>query len=452
MPAAPADSAVYRRLFGDEEVAALFTDSAEIRAMLLVEGVLARVQGRLGLIPQDAAALIDRASREVQIDPAGLAAQVARDGVPVPALRAAFRAAVPGDAMGWAHWGATSQDIADTGLALRLRRVLAIWEGRLAALTAALGRLAEEQAELPMAARTYGQVATRTSFGAVAAGWGWPLLEARDGLEALRPRLLRVSLGGAAGTLSAMGPRGPEVRAGVAAELGLADPGHGWHPDRSGIAALAGWAAGLAGTLGRMGEDMILMTQSGIGELRLPQAGGSSTMPQKQNPVGPSALVALSRQIIGLAATLQGAGLHRQQRDGAAWFQEWLTLPQLCLSTGRALSLAAELTEGAQPVAEAMAAALADGFADAEALSFALAETMPRDAAQAAVRRLAVEAAATGTPLTTLADRDHPIPGGWAARLGGAQALGTAPEEARAFAAAAAANGLSLRSGSPGSR
>jgi 3-carboxy-cis,cis-muconate cycloisomerase len=130
MPAAPADSAITRDLFGDAETAALFTDSAEVRAMLLVEGALARVQGALGLIPADAAAFIDRAAREVQIDPATLAAETARNGVPVPGLLAAFRkAAEAPDPMRWLHWGATSQDIIDTALALRLRRVLDLWPG-----------------------------------------------------------------------------------------------------------------------------------------------------------------------------------------------------------------------------------------------------------------------------------------------------------------------------------
>ena len=124
MPASPADSAIYSNLLGDSDVARLFSDSAEVRAMLLVEGALARVQGAAGMIPADAAAFIDRASREVQIDPAALAAETLRNGVPVPALLAAFRAQTNApDMLQYLHWGPTSQDIMDTGLALRLRPV-----------------------------------------------------------------------------------------------------------------------------------------------------------------------------------------------------------------------------------------------------------------------------------------------------------------------------------------
>ena len=438
MPAAPADSPLYARLFGDEDAARLFSDSAEVRAMLLVEGALAKVQGALGLIPAESAAFLHRASFEVQIDPSALAVETAINGVPVPALVTAFRTACNApDHAAYAHWGATSQDIMDTALALRLKRLMELWQIRLTALTATLGQLAATHATLPMAARTYGQNATPTSFGAVVAGWGWPLLTQLQTLETLRPLLLRVSLSGAAGTLSAMGDKGPEVRAELAKALGLNDPGHSWHADRSGIGALAGWMATTAAVLGKLGEDLILLTQSGIAEVQISGAGASSTMPQKQNPVGPSVLVALARQIAPLAAALQGAGLHRQQRDGAAWFTEWLTLPQAAISISRALGLAREIAEKITPDPAAMARNLtADGgLIHAEALTFALTATLPRPEAKAAVKRLCLEVQATGTPLATLAARDFPGTD-WAATLA-RSGLGQAPVEARTYSEAA---------------
>ena len=436
MPASAADSALYRKLFSDDDTATLFTDNAEIRAMLLVEGALASVQGQLGLIPQEAAAFIARSAREVQLDPSALAAETAVNGVPIPALVAAFRKEMQApDFAQYLHWGATSQDIMDTALALRLRRVCALWEGRLTDLARALGQLARRHADLPMAARTYGQVAVPTSFGAIVAGWGHPVLRHKERLAALQPDLLVVSLSGAAGTLSAMGGEGPAVRAGLAASLGLGDPGHSWHAERDGIAAFASWMAGLAASLGKIGEDLILMAQTGIGEVTIAGAGGSSTMPQKQNPVGPSVLVALARQVGALAAALQGAALHRQQRDGAAWFTEWLTLPQLCILTGRALALALDLATRIEPRAEAMAMNLDDGsgLAQAEALSFALARQMPRPEAQAQIKALCAKARAGGPSLVDLVAEAFPT-----LDLSGS-GLGTAPQEARDFAQAAGA-------------
>ncbi|MDP2086323.1 MAG: lyase family protein [Gemmobacter sp.] len=439
MPAAPADSALYRDLFGDAETAALFSDSAELRAMLIVEGALAKVQGGLGLIPADAAAFLHRASLEVQLDPAALAAETARNGVPVPALVAAFRkVAEAPDMTRWVHWGATSQDIMDTALALRLKRLLALWDARLGALVGALGRLAEDEADTAMAGRTYGQAAVPTSFGALVAGWGRPLMRHRARLAALAPGLLQVSLSGAAGTSVALGPQAAAVRAGLASALGLKDPGASWHAERDGFGALAGWMAGVTASLGKLGEDVITLTQTGIAEVTISGAGGSSTMPQKQNPVGPSVLVALARQTGALASVVQGAGVHRLQRDGAAWFSEWLTLPQMCVSTGRALALASDLTARLRPDPAAMARGLDEGQGTlmAEALTFALAEHLPRPEAAAHVAALCREALASGTPLVTLAARDYPGTD-WAARLSGPGTLGDAPAEARAFARAA---------------
>lgn len=436
MPASPADSALYRNLFSDDETASLFTDSAEIRAMLLVEGALARVQGHLGLIPDVSATLIDRHSREVQIDPSALAAETAINAVPVPALVSAFRKAMKApDHAQYLHWGATSQDIMETGQNLRLRRVIAIWDARLAALTLALGGLARTSADLPMAARTYGQLATPTSFGAVVAGWGHPLLRHRSRLAALAPEIATVSLGGAAGTLSAMGAEGPRVRKALAKALDLTDPGHSWHAERDRIGSFAAWMAGLTASLGKMGEDLILMAQSGIDEIRIEDAGGSSTMPQKQNPVGPSVLVALAHQCAMLATAIQGAGLHRQQRDGAAWFTEWLTLPQLCILTGRALVLALDLAGQISPQPQAMARNLDDGsgLIGAEALSFALARHMPRPEAQARIKALCSEARPGGPALRDLVARDFPDLDLFET------GLGAAPDEARAFAQAAGA-------------
>lgn len=438
MPASPFDSALYGGLMGDAEIGRLLTDSAEVRAMLIVEGALARVQGELGLIPAVSARAIHRASLEAAIDPAGLAAETGRSGVPVPALVAAFRAQMQApEHAAYVHWGATSQDIVDTALALRLRQVLAIARSRLRALLAALAELAEAHAGLPMAGRTWGQAATPTSFGAVVAAWGRPLLRHLERLDALEPRLLVVSLAGAAGTLSAMGPRGPEVRAALAEALGLADPGAGWHDGRDTIAELGGWLAGLTGSLGKIGEDLALMAQSEIGEVRLPAGGGSSTMPQKSNPVKPALLSALAAHAAAQAATLYGALRHRQQRDGAAWFAEWLALPQMLVAGGRALFVAGELAEGLAPVPGRLAAPLREGLglAFAEALSFRLSAEMPRPEAQAAAKALCAEAVETGTPLAELAARAHPGID-WRAVFDPEAQLGTAPDEARAFAAA----------------
>ncbi len=441
MPASPLDSALYRGLFHDTELAALFTDTAEVRSMMLVEAALAKAQAEAGLIPDTAAQAIHRAAREVQIDPAALSAETGRNAVPVPALVTAFRTEMNApDHAQYLHWGATSQDIMDSALVLRLARVVAILQARLTALAKTLGTLADAHAELPMAARSWGQAATPTSFGAVVTGWGAPLLRHLDRLEALRPRLLCVSLSGAAGTLSVMGDQGPLVRAALAGGLKLGDSGGSWHSTRDGIAEFSGWLALVAGSLGKMGEDLTLLTQSGIAEVTLEGGGGSSTMPQKSNPVLPALLAALARQAQALDGAIQGATLHRQQRDGAAWMVEWLNLPQIVLVAGRALAAATELAAALRPEAEVMRRGIDDGpgLIYAEALSFALARQMPRPEAQQQVKALCAEARDSGRPLSELAADRWPeaLPDGI---FTPEAQLGQAPAEARAFARAAAA-------------
>lgn len=440
MPLSPAGSQLYAQLFGDEETAGLLSDRAEVEAMLEVEAALAEAQGTVGVIPAESAAFLSRACRGLVLDPASLADQTATDGVPVPALVAAVRRALAApEHTQYLHWGATSQDIVDTALVLRLKQVLDLWEARLGQLAATLGDLAEAQADTPLAARTYGQVAVPTSFGGTVARWGRPLLRYRERLVRVREEVLAVSLGGAAGTLAAMDGKGPDVRAALARRLGLGDPGQSWHAERDGIGALAAWMAGCLGSLGKMGEDLILLAQSGIGEIRIRGSGGSSTMPQKENPVGPSVLVALARTGIGIAGVLRSAALHRQDRDGAAWFTEWMTLPQLCALTGRALSLAADLAHRIEPDASAMSRNLEAqaGTVHAEALSFALARLMPRSEAQSEIKRLAVEAQRSGISLPDLVRREYPSVD-WSG-----PSLGTAPTEARTFAKEARSEGAS---------
>ena len=438
MPASPVDSAIYGKLFGDAEVAALFTDSAEVRAMMLVEGALAKVQGKLGLIPEVSAAAIHRASLELQLDPGGLAASVAANAVPVPGLVAAFRDGMQApEHATWFHWGATSQDIMDTGLALRLRQALSILDTRIESVAKTLGDLADAYAAQPMVARTYGQAAVVTSFGAVVAAWGAPLLRLRARLVTVRKDVELVSLSGAAGTLSAMGDKGADVRSELAEALGLSDPGASWHSTRDGIAALSSWMTGLTGSLAKMGEDLMILTQSGIGEVTLGSGGESSTMPQKSNPVAPSALVAIACQIVGLNVVIQSALPHKQERDGAAWLSEWLSLSQIVVLTARALSLADEITHGLEPNTKAMEGHITEtkGMIFAEALSFALTQSMSRAEAQAATKALvarAVEGNLSLAEVTTEAYPDLDIQNIFQPK----KQLGRAPDEAHAFAQA----------------
>jgi 3-carboxy-cis,cis-muconate cycloisomerase len=438
MAASLFDSPNYAKLFPVGDAGRLFTDTAEVRAMMLVEGTLAKLQGKAGTIPEISAQAIHRASLELQIDPAGLGDATGQNGVSVPGLVAEFRKLMqaPEHAQ-YVHFGATSQDITDTALMLRMRQLLGLQEKALKSMIAHLRKLATDHAETPMVARTYGQSATLTSFGATVASWGHPLIDLLDEMENLRATTLWVSLSGAAGTASVLGSDPTELRAKLAAALGLQDPKRNWHNDRSPIQRISAWQTRLNQALGKFAQDILIYSQSTLKTVQMGATGGSSTMPQKENPVQASAIVALANQAVGLQTTLTLAAQHKEARDGAAWFSEWLALPQLCLGAMAALTIANALAAAVSPNEAALSAQITASkeLIHAEALSFELAKTMPRPEAQAAVKHLCQEAFATDINLIALAKTRYPSID--TTQFGSAHQMGTAPEQAHAFAARA---------------
>lgn len=402
----PFDGEITSGLYGDTEVAALFSGEAEVRAMLRVEGALAAAEAALGVIPESAGRAIQAASATVEIPPAALAAGMASAGVPVSALVKEFRAELPPEVGQWVHWGATSQDVVDTGLVLRLREVLDLLDARLVALIAALGRSALEHRDTVIAARTRFQVATPTTLGAKVAVWTAPLIRHRERLAELRPRLLRVSLAGASGTNAALQGRGEAVMTGLAEALGLTPSSIPWHASRDTMLELGSWFAQVTGSLGKMGADLIILGQSEIGEVTAGIGGGSSTMPHKANPVIPETLVALARVTAGSLGTLGQAMVHSQERDGTGFGVEWFTLPAMAVAAGAAtrhgLSLAGTLKAHPDRIARTFEGDR--GMMMAESAVFALAETMPRPEAQALVTAAVKVAGRDGSLAQSLAD------------------------------------------------
>ena len=226
------------------------------------------------------------------------------------------------------------------------------------------------------------------------AGWGAPLLDHLEVLAQLKPRLLRVSLAGAAGNATALGEYAAEQRTRLAAELGLGDSLLPWHNNRTALVEFASLLTRINGSLAKFGEDHLLATQPEVRELEITQGGGSSTMPQKNNPVVAEILVSLFQISSAMDSLMTGAIKHRQQRDGVAWSQEWYALPEICMATAKSLTLAIKLAEVLQPNAEKMLCNLEGdyGLIYAEAISFKLAEIMPRPKAQAETKRLCATA------------------------------------------------------------
>ena len=328
-------------LLGDADLEPLLDEAAELSAMVRFEAALAAAAAEHGVIPAAAGEAIEAALAAFAPDGAALVEAAARDGVVVPELVRQLRAAVGAPHARHLHVGATSQDVIDTALVLRLGPMLVHIDRRLEAIGKAFAALDARFGTRSLTGVTRMQPAVKILVGDRLRSWAAPLERHRRRLEALQPELLVVQFGGPAGTLAALGPAAEAVRRSLAARLGLADAPQ-WHSQRDRIAALGSVLAGIAGSLGKFGQDVALMAQAGD-EIALSGGGGSSAMPHKRNPVAAEMLVALARFAAVQVSGLHQALVHEQERSGAAWTLEWLLLPPLLLATGAATRIAGEL-------------------------------------------------------------------------------------------------------------
>ena len=332
-------------LVGDEEVGALFSNEAELSALLRVEAALAQAEAQVGLISDEAARRIVEACGSFQADWAGLAAGLAQDGVIVPAFVKQLRVAVGEPHAKAVHLGATSQDIIDTALMLRLKQVIEIFGHRIDALTQALRTLRDRDGGTPLMAHTRMQQALPFTAADKIDTWIQPLERHREAFGASVPRLLAVQLGGPVGTRAQLKERGNAVADVMAEILGIGTA-TSWHSQRDRIGEFAAFLSLLSGTLGKIGQDIALMAQNEVGEVRLATGGGSSAMPHKSNPIPAEVLVTLARFNAGLLGTLHQALVHENERSGAAWTLEWMVLPQMVVATAAGLRSAESLVSG----------------------------------------------------------------------------------------------------------
>ena len=418
------------------------SDQAWLQAMLDTEAALARALEQAGVAPPGAGAAVTAAARAEAFDAAELGRQAALTGNPVPALVRALTPMLPPGPASAVHQGATSQDIIDTAAMLLARQALGVISDDLAAAAAAAARLAAVHRDTVMIGRTLLQQAVPVTFGLVAAGWLTGLDEAATALDRVAASRLAVQFGGAAGTLSALGSRGPEVAALLAAELGLRAPTLPWHTDRLRITEIAGACAGVSGVLAKIARDVTLLAQSEVGEVAEGGGdgrGGSSTMPQKRNPVASVAVLGCTRQVPGLVATLAAAAEQEYQRAAGAWHAEWEPLADLLRLTGSAASWAADLVGGLEPDPGRMRRNLdaAGGFPMAEHVASLLAPALGRTAAHDLLAQASAAAVAEGRTLgEALLDRLDAArlaeagvtPGQVTAALDPAGYLGAAPE------------------------
>jgi len=386
MPFSPSDSNILASLFSDPDIAGVFSDEHFLQCLLEVEWALARVQARLGIIPVGAADRIEAACRAPALDLAQLGVATERDGFPIIGLIGQIRAQVGAGAADFVHFGATTQDIMDTALILQVRTGLELLEADLNSLIRKLATLADRHRHTLMAGRTHSQQALPITFGFKVANWLVPLVRHRQRLAEIRPRLLVVQFGGAVGTLAALGTSGLRVQQALAGELNLGRLPMPWHTQRDNLAELAAWLALVSGSLAKMAQDVILLSQTEIAEVReaADQArGGSSTMPQKANPIASEVVIAAARANASLLASMFQALVQEHERATGSWQVEWLALPQMFALTASALKKTLFLSEHLVADEARMRANVraSNGLMLSEALSFLLAQSM--DGAQA---------------------------------------------------------------------
>jgi 3-carboxy-cis,cis-muconate cycloisomerase len=404
------DSALFADMFGTEPMRETFGDDAFLARCIEVEAALARAQGKLGIIPAEAADAIVHAANSLAsgreaLDLARLKKETETVGYPIlPLVRQL--AELAGASGRYLHWGATTQDIMDTAAVLQIRTGLALIEEDLTAVRGHLAELARRYRDSPMAGRTHLQHALPVTFGYKAAVWLYALDRHADRLRELRPRVLLAQFGGAAGTLASLGNgKGSlETRAELARELALGDPPITWHVVRDGIAETVQVLALLVGSLGKIAFDIMLMSATEFGEAAEPfiaGRGSSSTMPQKRNPISCELILAAAKVLRQQAGLVLDAVVADFERATGPWHVEWVALPEAFGYAAGALHQARFMLGGLIVDAGRMAKTLAmtHGLIVAEAVMMGLAPYTGRNEAHDLVYDACRTAIETDRPL-----------------------------------------------------
>ena len=361
----------------------LFSETAIIESWLRVERALACVQAELGIVPAEAAAAICQEATTGKVDVGRLWEETHTVGYPILPLIRQIASGAPDLVGNYFHWGATTQDIVDTGLALQLKTAIQRVDDLLVGLGDCVQRLADAHKGTVMPARTHAQQAVPTTFGAKLAVWLEELSRHRARLRAARKRSVVVQLFGAAGTAAALGAGSAEVRRALATRLELGAVDIPWHTARDGVAEVGFVLGAIASTCGKVAREVIDLSRTEIDEVReQPTAlsGPSSTMPQKVNPVLSESVVAMSvlarERLPSLLAAMQGG----HERSAGEWQIEWEALPSLFALAAACLKEVRVVLETLRVLPDHMRANLDrdGGMVMAEAVMMALAPKVGR--------------------------------------------------------------------------
>ena len=416
MPSTIVDSAIFRDIFSSEAMRNTWSDENRTQKYLDIEAALARVQGRLGVIPQKAADEIVRHCRLAEIDMPKLKQQTERIGYPILGVVSQLNALCRDKLGEYCHWGATTQDITDTATVLQIREALDLVETDLRAISAALAGLAKRYRDTPMAARSNLQQAVPITFGFKMAELLSAVERHRERLSQLRPRVLMGEFGGAAGTLASIEKGALETQEGLMRELGLSQPPIAWHTIRDTIAEVGCFLGLVGGTLGKFAMDVKLMMQTEVSEVYEPFApgrGSSSTMPQKRNPISSCYIHATISVVRQHVAALLDAMVADHERSTGPWEIEWIALPEaFCLLSG-ALKQTRFVLDGLEVDEKRMREVLdlTNGLVVSEAVMMGLGPYLGREYAHDLVYDICRESIRQRRPLLDLLAENREIAG-----------------------------------------
>ncbi len=380
---------LYDTLFNAQAMSDIFSYRSTLQGMLDFEAALAHAEARIGVIPAEHAMVISAKCRAELFDVVAISNEAANAGnVAIPLVKAltALVARENETAARSVHWGATSQDVIDTGLVLQLRNALDFFDAELARVSKTCADHADQHRHSVMAGRTWLQHATPITFGLKAANWLSAIERHRARIVQCRARVLVVQFGGASGTLASLGDRGLDVASALAKQLKLALPDTPWHSQRDNLVEVASILGMLTGTLGKIAKDLSLMMQTEIGEAYEATAdgrGGSSTMPHKRNPVSCAVVLSAATRMPGMVSTMHTSMTQEHERGLGGWHAEWETLPQICQLAAGALEHTNQMLQGLEIDTARMRANLdlTQGLIFAEAVSMALATHIGRELA-----------------------------------------------------------------------
>jgi 3-carboxy-cis,cis-muconate cycloisomerase len=338
-------SAIYSKYLSNEKMVAVVSDEALIEKVLKFEAALARTQQKLGIIPSSVAETIISVLDKARINPDDLAQGTVRDGIPIVALLGLVKDLLNEDSKAFLHYGATSQDALDTAQVLIASEAITLLKGMLADLQNNLEKLDNSYGLTQCMTRTRGQLAAPSTFGLRIKSWLQPVQRQLQRLKEFLPRLLKVQLGGAVGDLAVFKSNGKALTDALASHLGLASASS-WHVQRDTLAEFTNWLAMCSSITGKMGADILVMSQNEIGEVEELASGGgkSSTMPHKNNPVLSEAMVALAKLNASLQSRMLESLVHAGERDATAWILEWETLRQMMIYAAATLSHAVKIS------------------------------------------------------------------------------------------------------------